>query len=252
MPDGIHAQLAVRPPEDCPLGRVVADYPVRNLVPAQGETPPQVVVEDDADAVADDGALSVVDETKEAVICRLTPAAGDREEWVCEHCGERCPAEGFDHLPLRPYDLSVTGESLRLAFAAVDDDELRACMEELESLGRSVSLEALRADDDAEPDPEDPRTVLVDLSDLTGRQRETAALAVRQGYFESDGVSAAGLADQLDVSKSTVSEHLRAVRAKVGQQLFPEADGSDTGRPDDDDGDRDSGDDDGDARDVDS
>jgi predicted DNA binding protein len=221
MPEGIHAQLAVRPREDCPLGRAVSDYPVRSFVPAQGETPPQVVLETEAVAVTDDTTLRAVDTTKETVVCRLRDSDDESERWTCGRCAGRCPATGFDHLPLRPYDRSVTGEWLRLAFAAVDESELRACMEYLEELARSVSLEALRANDEADPDTEEPRTVLVDLSGLTTRQRETAALAVRFGYFESEGVSADELADHLDVSKATVSEHLRAVRAKVGRQLFP-------------------------------
>ena len=232
MSDGIHAQLALRPRQDCPLGRVVAAYAVRRLVPAQGETPPQVVLETDPAEAADDPALHAVEETKETVVCRLLDPDGeaatgadadtdvDDDSWSCGRCPARCPATGFDHLPLHPYDVSVTDEWLQLSFAAVDESELRACLERLEELGRSVSLEALRADSTAEV--EEARAVLVDLGDLTARQRETAALAVRQGYFESEGVSAGELADQLDVSKATVSEHLRAVRAKVGRQLFPE------------------------------
>jgi predicted DNA binding protein len=232
MTDGVHAQLALKPREGCPLGRVVSEYAVRTLVPAGDDTPPQVVVEAaDADAV-DDPALRPVEETKETVVCRLVGRDGETtadDEWTCAACGERCPAAGFDHLPVRPYDRSVTDDWLRLAFAAVDESELRSCMDRLDELGRRVSLAALRAGDDAEAS----RTVLVDLGDLTDRQRETAALAVRLGYFESGGASAGELADRLDVSKSTVSEHLRAVRAKVGTQLFPESDAEADGGADD-------------------
>ena len=238
--DGVHAQLAVKPRDDCPLGRVVSDYAVRQFVPAGAETPPQVVL--DADSVAseateavsvDEAALRPVEATKEAVVCRLVDpdrgdeqanatAAGGHADWSCPDCAGRCPTGGFDFLPLRPYDHSVTDEWLRLTFAAADESELRACLRRLDDAGQAVSLETLRAEPD---DPDDAQTALVDLSDLTARQRETAALAVRQGYFESDGISAAELADQLDVAKATVSEHLRAVRAKVGRQLFPDENG---------------------------
>jgi DNA-binding CsgD family transcriptional regulator len=241
MSDGVHAELALKPRAHCPLGRVVADYVVQQFVPAGTDTPPQVVL--DADSVAADdenaadegvtvgeSALRAVEATKETVICRLVdpdregarPHEQDEGDWSCPRCSLPCPTAGFDFLPLRPYDHSVTGEWLRLTFAAVDESTLRACLRRLDDAGRAVSLETLRAEPDEEVD--DARTVLVDLSDLTTRQRETAALAVRQGYFESDGVSAAELADQLDVSKGTVSEHLRAVRAKVGRQLFPAED----------------------------
>jgi DNA-binding CsgD family transcriptional regulator len=226
--DGVHAQLAIKPREDCPLGRVVADYAVRRFVPAGAETPPQVVLDADSAAggagVVDEPALRPVEETKAVVVCRLVPPDGEADgdsDWSCPGCSTRCPTGGFDFLPLRPYDRSVTGEWLRLTFAALDESALRACLRRLDDAGRAVSLETLRA----APDGDDERAVLVDLSDLTERQRETAALAVRRGYFEPDGVSADELADELDVAKGTVSEHLRAVRAKVGRQLFPEENG---------------------------
>jgi hypothetical protein len=227
MSDGVHAQLALKPHDDCPLGRVIGDYPVQQFVPAGAETPPQVVLDAESTALddggVDDPTLRPVEETKGAVVCRLVAAENRSEErktdWSCPGCETHCPAAGFDFLPLRPYDRSVTDEWLRLTFAAVDESALRACLRRLNDAGQAVSLETLRAEPD---DDTEPRTVLVDLSDLTDRQRETAALAVRRGYFESDGVSAETLADQLDVSKATVSEHLRAVRAKVGRQLFPE------------------------------
>ena len=63
----------------------------------------------------------------------------------------------------------------------------------------------------------------VDL-DLTERQREVATVAAEMGYFERGGASAAEVAAALDISKSTLSTHLRAVSAKVFRELF--ADGS--------------------------
>ena len=55
---------------------------------------------------------------------------------------------------------------------------------------------------------------------LTERQREVARTAARMGYYEPEGASAAEVADELDISTSTLSTHLRRIIAKVFRQLF--------------------------------
>ncbi|NUC73388.1 helix-turn-helix domain-containing protein [Haloterrigena sp. SYSU A558-1] len=55
---------------------------------------------------------------------------------------------------------------------------------------------------------------------LTERQREVARTATRMGYYEPEGASAAEVADELDISPSTLSTHLRRIMAKVFRQLF--------------------------------
>ncbi len=59
-----------------------------------------------------------------------------------------------------------------------------------------------------------------DLDQLTERQREVAARAVERGYFDPDGPAAETVADELGVSKSTLSEHLRAVQRNLARQVF--------------------------------
>ncbi|WP_436347308.1 helix-turn-helix domain-containing protein [Natronorubrum sp. FCH18a] len=55
---------------------------------------------------------------------------------------------------------------------------------------------------------------------LTDRQREVARTAARMGYFEPDGADAATVADELDISPSTLSTHLRRIMAKVLRHTF--------------------------------
>lgn len=57
---------------------------------------------------------------------------------------------------------------------------------------------------------------------LTDRQREVARTAARMGYYERDGASAAAVADELGISQSTLSTHLRRVMAKVLRRMFDE------------------------------
>ena len=55
---------------------------------------------------------------------------------------------------------------------------------------------------------------------LTERQREVARTAARMGYYEPEGASAAEVADELDISPSTLSTHLRRIMAKAFRRLF--------------------------------
>lgn len=55
---------------------------------------------------------------------------------------------------------------------------------------------------------------------LTDRQREVARTAARMGYYDPDGASAEEVADELDISTSTLSTHLRRIMEKVFRRLF--------------------------------
>jgi len=214
--NGTHAQLAVEPRRDCPLREITATYDIRGFRPARGTTPSQIVVETrDVTTLDDEPACEPVVATERFVVCRLVPDADRPPE--CGLCGpERCLAEGFEHLPVQPYDLSWADNRLLVTIAATDAETIQACLDRLAETTASASVETMStntAEDEA-------TTVLVDLDVLTDRQREIAELAVERGYYGSDGSSAAELAEQLDISKATLSEHLRTVRSKLGQQIF--------------------------------
>lgn len=55
---------------------------------------------------------------------------------------------------------------------------------------------------------------------LTDRQREVAQTVARMGYYEPDGASAAAVAAELEISRSTLSTHLRRILAKIFHYLF--------------------------------
>lgn len=64
-----------------------------------------------------------------------------------------------------------------------------------------------------------PRAMVADSdslkAQLTPRQREVAHTVTRMGYYEQEGASAAEVADELGISRSTLSTHLRRIMAKV-------------------------------------
>lgn len=60
-------------------------------------------------------------------------------------------------------------------------------------------------------------------SQLTSRQREVARTVTLMGYYDTEGASATEVADELDISPSTLSTHLRRITAKVFDELFGDA-----------------------------
>ena len=213
---GVYAELAVRP--DCPVATVASDVTLREFVPAKGSGPPRLVVERPAeDSGSDrphefpeeDDRLEPVARTDESVVCRVS---GDPE---CGH--ERCPACDPGGLPLDPLDVDWEDDELRLHVAAEDGEAVRRCVDAIDD---EFDVTPVRLSMTGDSPRESRRRVVLDLEELTERQRELARAAAERGYFRPDGPTAATVAEELDITKSTLSEHLRAVQRELFDQLF--------------------------------
>lgn len=211
-PGGVHAEIAVSPADACPFAALAGEFDLRQFVPGTPTGPAQVVVAEDGDAdpVADasdvDGVEPVLAVDSRAV-CRVDPDA-------CEH--DPCVGAGLGFLPVEPFRSRFRNGEVSCHLAAADDVEIRECVGALDEAGFDTRIRQLQA----ASMPGDGTVAVVDLDELTERQREVAAYAVECGYFAPDGPTAAAIADDLGISKSTLSAHLTAVRRKVGKQLF--------------------------------
>jgi len=214
---GLAVQLGVTPSAECPLWSAFARHDVTDLVPAGDGAPPQVLARTPAAEVPDDGPLDPVVETEDATVCALPALEHGPAPAACGH--DRCLGHGFEFLPATPFDRGFPGERVRLDVAVADDASVRAALDALTVAGFEPTVERLADTADADR----PRLVVVDRGALTPRQREVGRLAVERGYFSADGPGAETLAEELGIAKSTLSEHLRAVERKVGEQLFPAA-----------------------------
>lgn len=203
-PSGVHARLAVD--AECPVARIADRLEVVAFVPGRAGDPPQVVV-DDPPSDLDDEPVEPVVWRADGVICRLRTG----------HCGDGCPACDPGSLPVAPYAIRWRNGWMLLEVAARDGEEVRDVVSALREAGHDVTLRRVTRDAVGE---RSAGTATVDLSALTERQREVAAAAVERDYFDPQGPSAAELADELGVSKSTLSEHLRAVQRELARQLF--------------------------------
>jgi len=211
-PGGVHAEIAVSPADACPLGSLADEFDLRQFVPGRPTGPAQVVVaaDGDADPVADAGDVAGVEPVlavDSGAVCRFHPEA-------CSH--DPCVGAGLGFLPVDPFRSRFRDGELSCHLATTDDAEVRECVAALHEAGFETRLRQLQA----ASMPGEGTVAVVDLDDLTERQREVAAHAVDCGYFAPDGPTAAAIADDLGISKSTLSAHLTAVRRKVGKQLF--------------------------------
>lgn len=208
---GVHARLTVEP--DCPLAAVASRWSVLRFIQGTaGDTAPQVVVDACPHDLVDDPLVDPIGTADGATVCRV-----DTER--LDDCGhDPCLAWGFEFLPIRPYNVRWQDGRLNLSFVATDDGECRSVMDALSSAGFDPELRQLTPDAiDASADVE---TAVVDLSALTDRQRTVARRAAEDGYFDGDGHDPEAIAGDLDITKSTLSEHLRVIQAEFFEQVF--------------------------------
>lgn len=219
----VHGRVVVYPVRDCPVTRLAAEYGLRDLVePDRLDRAPQAIVETTETAgLRERGAHPVV-RVDDATVCRLPTLQRSPADVSASACGhDHCLAHGFGFLPIDPYHTRWEDDCLHCSFAALDTGEIEAAVHALGQADFVVELEQLvQGERDAGSTPGRDRAAVYDLDRLTDRQREVAAAAVDRGYFDPDGPSAASVADDLEISKSTLSEHLRAVQRELVRQAF--------------------------------
>ncbi|WP_128905628.1 helix-turn-helix domain-containing protein [Halorubrum amylolyticum] len=137
---------------------------------------------------------------------------------ACGSCACAGFSPAFSGFPVSPRETRIDDGELIATFVLTGYGELRAIVD---AFG---AAEVRRILVDRDPDDGDggarSDVTPVDLSDVTERQATVAAVAVEKGYFDPDGATADEIAADLDLAKSTVSEHLRLVTATVLSQLF--------------------------------
>jgi DNA-binding CsgD family transcriptional regulator len=134
--------------------------------------------------------------------------------------GRDCPCEFVERFDCPIVDLHATDGSLHLVFHAVDMDALQEVILSLRDQFSEVDVRRLlRSEHEATED----NLVFLDRSRLTERQREVLETAHSMGYFEHPKDANAGeVADTLDISTSTLSEHLAAAQAKLLDAILDE------------------------------
>lgn len=133
---------------------------------------------------------------------------------------DACPCVVFGTFACVPELLDSTENGLIVETYLSDRDRLADLLEELKAVTNGVALRQLKRIDTGSP-KRSKNTVTLDLFEMTEKQREAVTTAVESGYYATpQEISLGELADQLDISKSTLSHHLNAVESKLAISAF--------------------------------
>ena len=98
-----------------------------------------------------------------------------------------------------------------------DRSELRTLVDHLDEISERVSLERLSKE---RPNSE-TKCVTIDLHNLTDKQQDAAMLAVSKGYYQTPRqITMDQLAEELNITKSALSQRLSAVESKLAKSIF--------------------------------
>ena len=124
-----------------------------------------------------------------------------------------CPCESVERFDCPIVDAHTRDGLLYLVFHAADVAQLRDIIATLRAEYPQVDIQRLLRSEGEEGGKD---LVFVDRGRLTERQREVLETAHRMGYFERPkGANAGDVADELDISRSTFTEHLAAAQTKL-------------------------------------
>ena len=162
---------------------------------------------------------AIVTEPSGERACRVETALEGEEE-PSFHGGsidERCVCPVFDdHDCIASVDAFSDG-ALLVSVSTRDRTELSRLVASLRAIGATVRLERITRSTDAGDD----KVIELDAGEITEKQREAVRIAMERGYYESPRrIDLGGLADELGVSRSAVSQRLGTVEAKLVAELF--------------------------------
>ncbi|WP_423743966.1 helix-turn-helix domain-containing protein (plasmid) [Haladaptatus sp. SPP-AMP-3] len=224
MTVGLDVRVGIKPTGHCPIVDISEEGLVADFVPGSGGgIPAQISVEAERAGEVDDWPhLSQTLQTTSHTYYRLSGFGqaiddGDIGCSSCRNCAvTTCLLNRFPSLPADPYEVFWRERRLCLSFALRDRRELSALIESFRTGGYSIELQHL-LHGDSEPGAES--NVVLDLRTLTGRQRDALELAISGDYFGPEGSDALELADELGISPSTFSTHVRLAVRKLLCQL---------------------------------
>lgn len=207
MGSGIRAEMRINTPSECPIAQLsdatgTSSHSIsKSVAPEGGET----VTEEfmlDGDVAVDDDAMEEVFTYGSKRVYRF-----ERER------GVGCPCECVEQFGCPIVDVHTRDGMLHLVFHAPDMDVLREVIVEMRDRYSGVEVQRLIRSNEENADR---NLVFVDRGRLTDRQREVLETAHEMGYFEHPkGANAGEVADALDITTSTFTEHLAAAQRKL-------------------------------------
>lgn len=177
------------------------------------------------DAVADQ--VVDVDVRLDEETCNVDATVKDAEtetvqtmffsEQLCDHC----PGKIFSKYDCLPRYRRIDEGSFLMETYASNTDTIANIVSEVRTISDSVSVKSIVPTDDSAGSEID----IVDLTELTHKQRQALRYAKDAGYYDSGTeVSLQDLAERMEVSTSALSQLLNRAESNVIKQLTVKVD----------------------------
>ena len=156
-------------------------------------------------------------ETNQDCCAEVTVPGGGQNQFLKRRTDATCICPVFsEHDCVASIDGVENGEFV-VSLSVPDRDELVAIVESLRERGATPRLSRIAASSTEDGS----RRLELEADAITDKQREALEMAVEAGYYETPRRADLGdLADELDVSRSAVSQRLTAVESKLISELF--------------------------------
>lgn len=212
MGPGIRTEVRIDAPAGCPVTRVSAETgtPCYSISKSVNPDPGGNVTEEfvfDSDVPVEDVELEADELTRvfsygSKAVYRFSRAPG-----------RGCPCECIEQFDCPVVDVYTRNGALFLVFHAPDLETLQNVVAHLREQYASLDVRRLLRTPQGETEQD---LVFVDRTTLTDRQQEVLETAHRMGYFDHPKRANAGeVADALDVTTTTFTEHLAAAQTKL-------------------------------------
>lgn len=205
---GLKVELTVDAAEGCPVANVAKETDTTIDAVTWTTTADGTVVED-FHVDRGDGEAEPVTPVDEVFSTDSTTTYRFERE---NGCGCVCDQLGADGIPVS--SVRAADGDLHLTFYVGDLDVVKESVATLREHFDNVGIKRLSRTNAGDGQARD--LVTVERGRLTDRQLEVLETAHRMGYFEHPrGANAGDVADALDISRSTFTEHLAAAQSKI-------------------------------------
>jgi len=202
MTDGLRVELAIDSPEACPVADASerVEGSVTNVTRSTG-----------GDAVVEEFTAPSTSDVGEVADPVFENGSESRYQFRRDP-DQDCFCDAIETFDCAVSDIQAEDGQVVATAHVGDAAAVRAVVEELRDAFGDVSLRSLHQNGDGTLGD----AVLVDRGKLTARQREVLETAFGLGYFDyPKGANASEVAEELDISVSTLAEHLAAAQTKV-------------------------------------
>jgi predicted DNA binding protein len=212
MTTGIRAEVRIDSPSNCPIAQLsgATGASTQSISKSVSPTSPEQVTEE-----------FMLDESVETDETEMEPVFSYGSKDVYRFTRKRdepCPCESVEAFDCPVVDVYTREGELHIVFHAPDLERLQDVITDVRDRYDRVDVQRLIR---SQQDSTDDDLVFVDRSKLTDRQLECLQTAQSMGYFEHPKEANAGeVAEALDITTSTFTEHLAAAQRKLLTSLL--------------------------------